>query len=365
MRERFGLILAAVALLSSGGALGQAALAAQASAPAASAASAARPATAAPAATLTFDVASVHAADMAALQTAAQAGKMPKFGVSIDGLRAEYSLMSLQDLIGIAYKVKTYQISGPAWLNQARFNIEARMPEGATADDAPAMLQALLKERFKLVAHTTDQGHPVLALVAGKGGPKMKESSGPAVPLDLTAELKPNQMKMDMGDGPMIVTRNTDGSATMNMGVKGTFNQRMEAGIIHIDADHLNMDGFADLLTRLTQIGGPGQQGQQVVNETGLTGSYQVAMELNLADLMAASARAQGGGMPPPPPPPPGGGGGGGGAAGAGAGDASDPGGAGMTVYASVEKAGLKLEKRKAVVEQLVIDSLEKTPTEN
>ena len=157
--------------------------------------------------------------------------------------------MCIRDRIGIAYKVKPYQINGPAWLNQQRFNIVARMPEGATADDTPAMLQALLKDRFKLVAHLTDQEHPVLALVAGKGGPKMKDASGPAVPLDLTAELKPNQTKMDMGDGPMIVTRNTDGSATMNMGVKGTFSQRMDmqAKAVYIDADHLNMDGFADL----------------------------------------------------------------------------------------------------------------------
>jgi uncharacterized protein (TIGR03435 family) len=331
-------------------ALGQAAPVAPATA-AANPAGAASPASAA---NLTFDVASVHVVDMAQLQDAAKAGKMPKFGLSIDGLRAEYSTMSLQDLIGIAYKVKPYQISGPAWLPQQRFNIVARMPEGATADDAPAMLQALLKDRFKLVAHTTDQEHPVLALVAGKGGPKMKDASGPAVPLDLTAELKPNQMKMDMGDGPMIVTRNTDGSATMNMGVKGTFSQRMDmqAKVIHIDADHLNMDGFADLLTRLLQVGGPGQPGQQVVNMTGLTGSYQVSMEINLADLMAAAQAAQGGGGPGP--------------GGAGVAEASDPGGGtGSTVYGSVEKAGLKLEKRKAVVEQLVIDSVEKNPTEN
>jgi uncharacterized protein (TIGR03435 family) len=314
---------------------------------------------------LTFDVASVHAVDMAAMQDAMKAGKMPKFGLSIDGLRAEYNLMSLQDLIGIAYKVKPYQVSGPDWLsqqgfNQTRFNIAARMPEGSTADDAPAMLQALLKDRFKLVAHFTEQEHPVLALVLGKGGPKMKDASGPAVPLDLTAELKPNQTKMDMGDGPMIVTRNTDGSATMNMGLKGTFSQRMDmqTRVIHIDADHLTMDGFADILTRMLQIPGSGQQSQQVVNMTGLTGSYQVSMELNLADLMAA-AQAQGSAGPPS-------GGGAGGAPGAATPQASDPGGgAGSTVYDSVEKAGLKLEKRKATVQQLVVDSAEKTPTEN
>jgi uncharacterized protein (TIGR03435 family) len=323
---------------------------AQTPAPAAAATSAP---TRAPAANLTFDVASVHAVDMAQLQDLAKSGKMPKYGQSIDGLRAEYQLMSLQDLIGIAYKIKTYQINGPAWLNQERFDIAARMPEGATADDAPAMLQALLKDRFKLVAHVTNEEHPVIALVVGKGGPKMKESVGTPQPLDLTAELKPSQMKMDWGDGPVIITRNTDGSSKMDMGTKGAFNQRIEGGIIHLDGDHLTMDGYADMLTRMMQLGAPGQQ---VVNMTGLTGGYEVSLELNLADIMAAARAAQGGGGPGPATPS---------SAAATAPEASDPGGAGMTVYASVEKAGLKLEKRKAVVEQLVVDSVEKTPTEN
>ncbi|MFZ0961971.1 MAG: TIGR03435 family protein, partial [Terriglobia bacterium] len=39
--------------------------------------------------------------------------------------------------------------------------------------------------------------------------------------------------------------------------------------------------------------------------------------------------------------------------------------GGGSTVFASVKKLGLKLEPRKAPVEQLVIDHVEKTPTEN
>lgn len=314
------------------------------------------PATQAPArANLTFDVASVHAVDMSQVQEAMKAGKMPKFGLQIDGLRAEYNFMSLQDLIAIAYKVKTYQISGPDWLaqgpSQARFNIAATMPEGASKDDTPAMLQALLQERFKLVAHLATQDQPVIALLVGKGGPKMKDASGPAQPIDLTAELKPNQTKMDLGDGPVIITRNTDGSITQDMGAKGTFVQRMDmqAKVVRIEADHLTMDGFADLLTRIMGIGG---QAPQVVNMTGLTGSYQVSMELNLGDLMAA-ARAQSGGGPN---------------AGGGASpipEASDPSGTGSTVSAAVQKDGLKLERRKAPVQQLVVDHVEKTPTDN
>ena len=42
----------------------------------------------------------------------------------------------------------------------------------------------------------------------------------------------------------------------------------------------------------------------------------------------------------------------------------TDPAGK-SSVYASVEKLGLKLESRKAPVEQVMVESIEKTPTEN
>jgi uncharacterized protein (TIGR03435 family) len=89
---------------------------------------------------------------------------------------------------------------------------------------------------------------------------------------------------------------------------------------------------------------------------TDLKGNYQVAVEISLADLMAM-ARAQGINVPTAPA-------GGGGADNSPASAASDPGG-GSTVFASVKKLGLKLEPRQSKVEQLVIDHVEKTPTEN
>jgi uncharacterized protein (TIGR03435 family) len=58
-------------------------------------------------------------------------------------------------------------------------------------------------------------------------------------------------------------------------------------------------------------------------------------------------------------------GGGGGTTSGAAGPEASDPGGGGATVSDAVEKLGLKLDSRKAPVEQVVVDSVEKMPTEN
>ena len=152
------------------------------------------------------------------------------------------------------------------------------------------------------------------------------------------------------------MTRNADGSTTINMGAKGTITQRMDmqAQTMTLESSRVTMAGFADMLTNILQMGGGG--GRQVVDMTDLKGNYQVAVEISLADAMAV-ARAQGMNLPTAPA--------GGGAADASpASAASDPGG-GSTVFASVKKLGLKLEPRKAKVEQLVIDHVEKTPTEN
>jgi hypothetical protein len=75
-----------------------------------------------------------------------------------------------------AFKVKSYQIVGPSWLDEDCFEIIAKMPEGSTSDQIPAMLQALLVERFKLAVHKDDRPRPMYALVVGKSGPKCNEA---------------------------------------------------------------------------------------------------------------------------------------------------------------------------------------------
>ena len=236
---------------------------------------------------LAFEVATVKPSpplDMAKLAAEMQAGKMPRFGPHVNASQAEYNYMSLKDLIAIAYKVKGYQITGPAWLATERFDIVAKMPDGASKDDAPKMLQALLEERFKLAAHRDTQEHPVLALVVGKDGPKLKESPATTEPIDENAPLKPGEMKIDGPDGPVRMTRNADGSTTINMGAKGTITQRMDmqAQTMHLESSMVTMAGFADMLTNILQMGGGG--GRQVVDMTDLKGNYQVAVEISLAD---------------------------------------------------------------------------------
>src|SRR5271157_2159969 len=89
--------------------------------------------------------------------------------------RLNYSGVSLRDIIRQAYQLKDYQITGPEWLNTERFDIVAKLPDGAPESQKPLMLQALLAERFKLTVHREKKDLPAYALVVAKGGSKLKE----------------------------------------------------------------------------------------------------------------------------------------------------------------------------------------------
>jgi uncharacterized protein (TIGR03435 family) len=308
-----------------------------------------------------FEVAVIKPAppmDMAKMAATLQAGGKMPIGANVDGLRAEYLYLDLRSLITYAYGVKPYQITGPDWMSTTRFDIVAKMPEGSKKDEAPKMLQTLLEDRFKLTTHRVSAEHPVLALVVGKGGPKLKASAGTPVAIDESVPLKPGELKMDGSDGPVRVKVDaTTGSSVIDMGLRGKMSYRLNPATqsLHIDFSMTTMGGFADMVTQLfQQLGGTG--GRQVVDMTGIQGNYDASVELSLAEIIAM-ARAAGADIPVGAP------GGGGGTGNVPA--APDPGGGGASLTDAVQSMGLKLESRKAVVDQLIVDHIEKTPTEN
>jgi uncharacterized protein (TIGR03435 family) len=101
-------------------------------------------------------------------------------GFTTDGGRLMATNVSLRGLIVRAYGMRDYQVEGPIWLSSERFDVSATFPEGLPKDkekhDAAflAMLQNMLAERFKLVAHREQKTRPVYALVLGKSGIKFK-----------------------------------------------------------------------------------------------------------------------------------------------------------------------------------------------
>jgi uncharacterized protein (TIGR03435 family) len=120
-----------------------------------------------------FEVASVKPAD-------------PKPGevlrMAEDPGRVNYVNLNLRDLLARAYGVKPYQIQGPSWIDSERYNITAKLPEGVSRDRIPAMLQALLAERFRMTVHRESREISVYALIVGKDGPKLKKSGENAAP---------------------------------------------------------------------------------------------------------------------------------------------------------------------------------------
>lgn len=245
----------------------------------------------------TFEVASIKPAapvDQAKMMAAMQGGGKMPVGANVDSKRAEYTYLDLKALISLAYGVKPYQITGPDWLSGTRFDIIAKLPDGASKDDAPKMLQSLLEDRFKLATHRTNAEHPVLALVVGKGGPKLKASTETPVAIDESVQLKPGELKMDGPDGPIRMKVDpATGSAVIDMGVKGKMAYKMNVAnqSIKIEFSMVTMGGLADMMTQLfTQIGGAA--GRQIVDMTDIKGNYEASLEISLADMIAMARNA-------------------------------------------------------------------------
>jgi uncharacterized protein (TIGR03435 family) len=87
---------------------------------------------------------------------------------------------TLKRLIERAYTAKPFQVTGPGWLNDVRFDIAAKYPSETNKDDRPIMLRTLLEDRFKLAVHHESKDMPGYALGVAKGGFKLKpaERSG-------------------------------------------------------------------------------------------------------------------------------------------------------------------------------------------
>jgi uncharacterized protein (TIGR03435 family) len=76
-----------------------------------------------------------------------------------------------------AYRMKGYQVSGPVWLTDDRFDISAKAAGPADDDQLHLMLQNLLTERFKITAHRGQKDLPVYALIVSKKGAKLAKGN--------------------------------------------------------------------------------------------------------------------------------------------------------------------------------------------
>jgi len=302
--------------------------------------------TAAPAHPLAFEVASIKPAGP--LNPMQVMTGQQRVGMKVDAARVDIANLSLADLIRIAYRVKLYQIAGPDWMKKERFDILGKLPESASPDQVPEMLQELLAERFKLAVHRETKEHVVYALVVGKNGPKLVEARPDAS--SVTESAPP--IASGRGSGPiqlsadatsLIISAEPTGPIKVSEGTGRT---------MQLEARKATMAALADMLSRILD--------RPVVDATGLKGVYQLTLNLSQQDMHAMVEAA--GVMPPGP------GMGGGDSHGAGS-DA--PGGtrgsdiSGNSVFENIQQLGLKLEAGKGPMEMIVVDHLEKAPTKN
>ena len=290
-----------------------------------------------------FDVASVKAAGP--LDPQKIISGQQRLGMKQDAGRVDIESMSLAELLYLAFKFPPDRVNGPDFLSIAntmsaeRFEIHAKLPADAKSDDVPEMLQSLLAERFKLAYHREQKEQPVFALIVGKNGSKLEPSAPDPAP---SADAAPAGGS-NRPDAVQITGNPQTGLTVKGGGAAGATKITMgQDGQMHLEAEKLTLQQLADSLARFV--------GRPVVDQTGLAGTYKVGLDLSREDMMAA-ARAAGVNVPA---------GALGGSAGAGP---ADPGG--TAIFQSIENMGLKLDSRKLAVEYMVIDRLEKTPTED
>jgi uncharacterized protein (TIGR03435 family) len=265
-----------------------------------------------PSGKLAFEVASIKPSD-----PSPQGQLQIRMGADAGMLR--YSNVSLKDCIRVAYRVKDFQVEGPDWIGRARFDIVAKLPDGSSQDQIPEMLQSLLADRFKLTLHRDTKEHAIYALVAGKGGPKLKPAEVPT------------------GDGAAA-----RGNAGTSGPRRGGMTIDVDGAGAHLKAASATLATLGEMISRFSE--------RPVVDMTGIQGQYDFELVFSPEALRGVPGPA-GGPMPPP------------GEGGRGPSDAAAD-GAG-SIHDSVQRYGLKLEPRKAPMEVLIVDHVESTATEN
>jgi len=263
--------------------------------------------------------------EVASIRPSSEQTTQVSVGVHISGSQVRMTYMSLKDYIGIAYRMRAGQVSGPDWIEQERFDIAAKIPDGTASDQVAEMMQALLADRFQLKAHRGSKEFPVYALVVGKGGPKLQES---AVRPDAPDERQANVNVAASGSAAGV---------NVDLGAGSFFslaNNRLEIR-------RMTTTALADMLTRFVD--------RPVVDMTGLKGSYDLVLDITPEDYSAMMIRsALNAGVVLPPQ----------------ALRALDV-ASGDPLSGPLQKFGLAFESRKAPLDVIVVDSMQKAPTEN
>ncbi len=220
-------------------------------------------------------------------------------------------------LLAVAYGLDWDQISGPSWLGDEYYAVDAQVPPGTTKGQVKLMWQNLLAERFNLKIHFTTKDASAYELSVAKNGPKLRKSGeGPAQQEPGFPVLGPNSRHGLLTAPPRNVRQTFHG---------------------------YSMTEFCqELAWTVSEEGQQGWSGYlslgRVVNNTGLDGTYDFTLEF--------AGRFQSGAHPPPL-------------------REGEIDTAPTLFDALQQQLGLKLEEKKAKVDVLIVDHVDRVPTGN
>jgi uncharacterized protein (TIGR03435 family) len=236
--------------------------------------------------------------------------------------RIHYPFVTALFVLTKAYGLNDYQIAGPDWLGREFFDIDATMRVGTTMEQFRTMLQNLLADRFKMASHKETREFSGISLVVGKGGPKLKESADSPAPKDDGAPDPP----LKPGADGYFPAPDRPGMFLQVTGMPGTADARA-------NFRQFTMPMLAAVLQN--------QLKRPVADETGLTAKYDFVLNFSTQGLFLGNGRiavSMGDGDPPHQP---------------------------DIAGALQGQLGLKLEPKKVPQDVVVIDHMEKVPTEN
>jgi uncharacterized protein (TIGR03435 family) len=243
-------------------------------------------------------------------------------GATFDRAQVRLVGLTMRDLLGMAYRVKPFQINGPDWLATERYFITAKMPSGVAPDKLPELVQSLLNDRFGLRIHRDKKEMPVYALLVGKP------------PLKLTDSV------VDPNEPPPTAVQVTGTGSVQGISVNMGNGSSYSFGGGKFAAKKFNGAAIAAVLERFAD--------RPMVDLTDLKGTYDFEFTVTPEEtqtLMIRAAIAAGVQLPPQ------------------ALQLADNGG--NPLEGAVEQVGLKLDSRRMPVEIIIIDQVQKTPTDN
>ena len=253
----------------------------------------------------TFEVASVRPSGAQSIR-GSEGGPGSK-----DPTRYTFGKADLGILLMIAYKVESFQLASKIPLDREEIDLAATLPPGTSKEQFRLMLRNLLIERFHLQAHIESRDFPAYALVVAKSGAKLKPAAHPAEPV-------PGHWRRD--GFPDLPTDRPSATASNRMIGGGGYT------LTRIKCQQQPVSRLATMLRM--------SAGQPVVDKTSIGGDFDFLLEFSSSISISA-------------------------------GNIAEPSGAPDLNTALREQLGLELLKQHISFPVVIVDALDRLPTEN